>query len=137
MSDTPLFDRPADRVVEALSLRIAEAFAEVVRHDDEGADLAGAVTHHLAHLEAAMSHNEFLDIDLARKLARQCRRLLDWANGADLADDQRALARAAVRYFVLDDDGDSDADSILGLEDDEEVLVAVARELGCVEVLGA
>jgi len=43
MSDTPLFDRPADRVVDALSPRIAEAFAVVARREDVGADLAGAV----------------------------------------------------------------------------------------------
>ena len=42
----------------------------------------------------------------------------------------RRAVQAAVRYFVIEDDADSDLDSILGLDDDAEVLNAVLSHLG-------
>lgn len=44
--------------------------------------------------------------------------------------ERRLAIQAAVRYFVIEDDADSDLDSILGLDDDAEVLNAVMRHLG-------
>jgi uncharacterized membrane protein YkvA (DUF1232 family) len=48
----------------------------------------------------------------------------------DTPEERRAAIQAAVRYFVIEDDADSDLDSILGLDDDAEVLNAVLKHLG-------
>lgn len=40
------------------------------------------------------------------------------------------LVQVAVRYFVMDDDGDDDLASAFGFDDDVEVFNAVAGELG-------
>ncbi len=48
----------------------------------------------------------------------------------DTPSERRLAIQAAVRYFVIEDDADSDLDSILGLDDDAEVLNAVLKHLG-------
>ncbi|MEM9693857.1 MAG: hypothetical protein AAGA56_15020 [Myxococcota bacterium] len=48
----------------------------------------------------------------------------------DTPEQTRRLVQAAVRYFVIEDDADRDLDSILGLDDDAEVLNAVVAHLG-------
>jgi hypothetical protein len=40
------------------------------------------------------------------------------------------MVQAAVRYFLIEDDADGDLDSILGLDDDADVMNAVLRHLG-------
>lgn len=43
--------------------------------------------------------------------------------------DRQRLAQVAVRYFVLDDDGDDDLASQFGLDDDVEVFNTVVAQL--------
>jgi hypothetical protein len=70
-----------------------------------------------------------VDPKLARALADTSLKLLGTLE-AQTPEDHRRLVQAAVRYFVIEDDADSDLDSILGLDDDAEVLNAVLRHLG-------
>jgi hypothetical protein len=69
------------------------------------------------------------DPQLARSLADASLKLLGTLN-EDTPEPTRRLVQAAVRYFVIEDDADSDLDSILGLDDDAEVVNAVLRHLG-------
>lgn len=71
------------------------------------------------------------DVDpaLARGLAEASLRMLGTLSD-DTPESTRRLVQAAVRYFVIEDDADSDLDSILGLDDDAEVINAVLRHLG-------
>ena len=69
------------------------------------------------------------DPQLARSLADAALKLLGTLN-EDTPEPTRRLVQAAVRYFVIEDDADSDLGSILGLDDDAEVLNAVLRHLG-------
>lgn len=62
----------------------------------------------------------------AHRLAEQISSLLDEAE--ELDDDQRALLRGAVEYFVLEDDFEP------GLQDDAEVVRSVRAEIGLTEV---
>lgn len=80
---------------------------------------------------AQRSHWRDADVDpkLAGALADASLKLLSTLNEAT-PDTTRRLVQAAVRYFVIEDDADSDLDSILGLDDDAEVLNAVLRHLG-------
>lgn len=70
-----------------------------------------------------------VDATLARDLVQACHRLLGTLSSAS-PDSTRRLIQAAVRYFLIDEDADADLDSILGLDDDAEVVNAVLRHLG-------
>ena len=74
-------------------------------------------------------HDDDVDPALARGLAEASLRLLGTLSD-DTPETTRHLIQAAVRYFVIEDDADSDLDSILGLDDDAEVVNAVLRHLG-------
>ncbi len=77
------------------------------------------------------------------KLAAGAHSLADWHTGLELADSAHALLRrwpsldhrgrrlvqVAIRYLVLEDDGDSDLDSPFGFDDDREVMEAIERAL--------
>lgn len=89
--------------------------------------LQNQVDRHLAELEEAHERNEFLDLATARRLAHQSHGLL--ARFTDAPEDRQRLIQAAVLYFVLDRDASPDSRSLLGLEDDERVLRAVASHL--------
>ena len=84
---------------------------------------------HLDAIKAAQASNEYVDVSLALRLTDVSRALLDEAEAKD-TDDARRLAQAAVRYFILDEDGENDLTSVHGLVDDAEVCNAVARALG-------
>ena len=85
--------------------------------------LRGEVDAHEQLFRDAQRGNEFLDLEQAQTLARQCRELLD-AVGDDASEQRRRLVQVAVRYFVIEADGDDDL-GIGGLDDDEAVLAAV------------
>ncbi len=129
MSDMSLFDSPADRVLKALPRGVREALLRILSEPEVGADLPSAITEHLRELEDATGSNEFLDLELAKRVAGQSRRLLKEFDSDGTPPAKRSLVRAAARYFILSKDGESDEESIFGLEDDAEVLEAVAREL--------
>ncbi len=71
------------------------------------------------------------DVDpaLANALTEATLRLLSTLNESTPESTQR-LIQAAARYFVIEDDADGDLDSILGLDDDAEVVNAVLSHLG-------
>lgn len=73
--------------------------------------------------------NADVDPTLANALADASMKLLTTIKD-DSTEERRRAIQAAVRYFVIEDDADSDLDSILGLDDDAEVLNAVLKHLG-------
>jgi hypothetical protein len=74
-------------------------------------------------------HDENIDPKLARGLIDRALKLLGTI-GPDTAEPTRRLVQAAVRYLVIEDDATNDLGSILGLDDDAEVMNAVLRHLG-------
>ena len=83
---------------------------------------------HVGMLRAASAEHEFLDLALLETLSEGHAELLDATER--LRGEPRAVALAAVAYFLLTDDGDSDLESVVGLEDDAQVFTAVVRYLG-------
>lgn len=73
----------------------------------------------------ASGENEFLDYPTAQKINLALRNLLEVCT-----DDQLLHVQAAAYYFVNSDDASPDLESILGFDDDAEVLNAVCRHLG-------
>lgn len=131
-----LFDTPAERVLRALPAASAEILDELLKEDLIPArELRAAVPDYVAELEAATKKHEFLDIGLAKKLANRCLSLLD-AIDIDTSEETRQVIQAAVRYFLLDDDADSDKESLIGFDDDARVIEVVAREIGREDILG-
>lgn len=70
-----------------------------------------------------------LDLPMARDLADRCGALLDGL-AADAPELHRRLVQAALRYFILDDDVESDTGSMTGFDDDAIVVDVVARAVG-------
>jgi hypothetical protein len=83
------------------------------------------------HTIKARSQWRDADVDptLANALVDASLKLLATLNEAS-PESTRRLVQAAVRYFLIEEDADSDLDSILGLDDDAEVVNAVMRHLG-------
>src|SRR3954468_12377055 len=83
---------------------------------------------YLARLETVAEGKPALDIEAARKIGWVLAELCDAAAGLD--DQQRALVRGAVEYYVLDHDVVDDTADVVGFDDDAGVVNAVTAGLG-------
>jgi hypothetical protein len=91
-------------------------------------DLAQAVSDHLHRVRAAASTNPFVDLATAERVAAAW---LEQLVGYDsLADEQRVWISAGCRYFAECQDGEADLESIVGFDDDLEVLDHVLARIG-------
>lgn len=71
----------------------------------------------------------FLDLTLAVDVGEATLRMLD-AVGVAAPPHHRLLVQAAARYYVLEEDSSSDTGSVLGFDDDAEVVRAALLHLG-------
>jgi hypothetical protein len=90
------------------------------------AELIQRARAHVANVELASHHNEFIDISQAKALVERMDRLLEQVE--TLSPITRRIARAAVLYFISTQDAADDFD-LGGLDDDEAVLAAVFAHL--------
>lgn len=93
------------------------------------AELRERVHAYLGGLEGAAREHEFMDVATGRELGERCLRLLDRVASSQSEDERRAV-QAAVLYYVLDEDAESDTGSPIGFDDDREVVAAAERYLG-------
>jgi uncharacterized membrane protein YkvA (DUF1232 family) len=91
----------------------------------DAAGLRTAIDAYVARVGLRAEHQEFVDVKLAERLAVAARAFLDHAS-PDTPDIHARLIQAAIRYFVLQDDAESDLTSVVGWDDDVEVFNAVA-----------
>src|SRR5690606_37411951 len=84
--------------------------------------LAAEVQAHVRAFEEESRVNEFVDLPGARQLATQSHELVKHFD--TYTPSQRALAQAAIRYFVIAENVGDDFD-IGGLDDDKKVMAAV------------
>lgn len=125
-----LFDSLPGRVRARLRPAVAAAYDRCVSDPDAPAPevLRASCDAYWAHLQGHAVSDEFFDHATAGRTYRGCLALIDHVEATDHPEARAAVA-AAVRYFVLEDDAQSDAD-LLGLDDDLEVVEATAAELG-------
>ena len=129
----PLFDTALDRVCAALPGEVSGFLRRFATERPwDVAVLRGELEAYLTSLELLADTEEFLDLRTARILAKQCAALL---SRKFESKQEHQLVQAAVRYFIEDDDAEGDTTSIIGFDDDAEVIAAVARELNRAEVL--
>jgi uncharacterized membrane protein YkvA (DUF1232 family) len=74
-------------------------------------------------------HTEFFDLETAQRTATLCHRLLA-ALPDNPSEEQHRLAQLAINYFVLAEDAEDDNHSLIGFDDDLQVVVAMIDELG-------
>ncbi len=119
----------------ALPGEASRLLRQLVAEDPISADrLRADLAAHLSELTAHSARHEFIDIGTATRLNAVCHRLLDrLADGAP--EDHRRLVQAAVRYFILDDDAESDLHSPIGFDDDAQVVKAVAAAVGAGDLI--
>lgn len=91
-------------------------------------DLRAEVLDYVAYIEIHAGDNPYVDDILARDIARVCEGLFDAVLDTTPEHTRRQI-QAAARYFVTEEDGDSDL-VIGGLDEDAAVANAVAEHLG-------
>lgn len=91
--------------------------------------LKNKINAYLETVANASGENEFLDLTTAKAIAKTLLTLIE-----KCPDDKICHLQAATYYFVEADDAAPDLDSILGFDDDAEVINAVCRFLGFLEL---
>ena len=128
--DTPGNGVSIDRVMAALPSRVAtfvgRLFGEV---QVSPLELRRMVSDYLVSIEVMARELDYLDMQRANHIATLCHRLIDTLDGPVEQDHER-LVQVAVRYFVIEDDAESDTESLIGFDDDCLVAIVVAKELG-------
>ncbi len=90
--------------------------------------LKQSIIDYVARFDPTSSRGRVVNPIEAMQISRACVRLLEHT-GEDAPEETRRLVQAACRYFVLEDDARKDTEAG-GLEDDAEVVSAVAEHLG-------
>ncbi len=96
--------------------------------------LEACLTEYVGELQQRAACTEFLDMELARKLVRQCQALVAGIH-EDTSGEHRRLIQAAVRYLILDEDSEGDTASPIGFDDDALVIELVAKAVGREDIL--
>ncbi len=92
-------------------------------------ELLDDIDKYITRVRDESTRREFVDVQLAERLGTTARGLVSLL-GPNTSEEHAKLIRAAVRYFFLETDAESDLNSVVGFDDDADVLNAVARFLG-------
>ena len=117
---------------ELLERVAPDARQSVARLADEplrtAAALVAEVRDYVRVVEAAAAKDAFIDAKVAAALAGASVELATRCEAG--AAEDRLLAQVAIRYFILEDDAEGDLSSVVGFDDDAEVMNAVVELLG-------
>ena len=86
------------------------------------------VENHINRIMEETSHNEFINVKLAKKIKDICLILIDEYDKCT-TDAQRYI-NATVNYFIATDDEEEDLFSPLGFDDDAEILNECLKLIG-------
>ncbi len=119
-----------DRVMQALPPRVAVIVERLFRERRSSPiELHRMVSDYRNALEGAARSGRYIDVILATEVANLLHRLIDTIT-VPVPPEHHRLVQAAVRYFVTEQDAESDQDSLIGFEDDRLVAATVAAEVG-------
>ncbi len=124
-----LAPRPVQDAVAGIPSMATEIFERLMKEplrDPE--DMRRECALYLGMIETAAEQNPYVDNELGREIARICDALLADIDPSTPEHTRRQI-QAAARYFVTEEDGDSDL-AIGGLDEDAAVANAVAVHLG-------
>lgn len=122
--DLSQFDTKTRSIVEQLA---GEVLVSVKVLTDE-------LQQYVEEIDTHSSNEEFFDDGTAKRIAALCWKLLD-ALPAEPDERQHRLTQLAINYFVLAEDAQDDNHSMVGFEDDLQVVTAVIQELGLSHLL--
>lgn len=118
----------ASRTLPGIPVELRDQFDELVQEPlSERSELRRQIDAHVERFVAEYRVSEFVDLDGAYQLRQQCHLLL--GRWDQLTPGERHLAHAAIRYFVIAENAESDFD-IGGLDDDKRIMTAVLEHLG-------
>jgi hypothetical protein len=119
-----------DRVMQALPPRVGLVVERLFRERRSSPiELHRMVSDYRNGLEGAARDGRYIDVILATEVANLLHRLIDTVT-VPVSPEHHRLVQAAVRYFVTEEDAESDQDSLIGFEDDRLVAASVAAEVG-------
>lgn len=121
------------QVLDDIPIEYRERF-EAVLHASAGTrdTVVADIGRYVATVQQIAPFVKALDPELAEQLGRHCTALLERHESGEAAD----LALAAARYFVEEDD-DDEITGVLGFDDDVQVVNAVCRTLGHMDLVVA
>lgn len=120
---------PTRTVQDSLPPGISTAYASCLEDERRSLEwLGNAVSDYLGDLRARGSGDAFLDLETAEAVGAGCRRLIDQLEQSR-SDAAHAAVQAAVLYFILEDDAEQD-DSVIGFDDDLQVVAETFKALG-------
>jgi hypothetical protein len=119
------------QVLDDIPIEYRERF-EAVAHASEGtrASAVDDITRYVATVRQIAPMVTALDPELAETLGERCVELLRRHENGE----EGVLAVAAARYFVEEDD-DDEVTGVLGFDDDVQVVNAVCRVLGHLDLV--
>ncbi|NLE87902.1 MAG: hypothetical protein GX607_16070, partial [Myxococcales bacterium] len=128
---TPTTAPPSVRApltLQGIPAELRESFDELVAEPvSERGELRRQIEAHVSRFFEEYRVSEFVDLEGARTLREQSELLLSrWDT---FTPGERQLAHAAIRYFVIAENRESDFD-IGGLDDDKRIMAAVLEHLG-------
>jgi uncharacterized membrane protein YkvA (DUF1232 family) len=96
--------------------------------------LSDELRQYVEELDSHKANAEFVDYDVAKRIAGLCWKLLEELP-PEPDERQHRLTQLAINYFVLAEDAHDDNHSLEGFEDDLQVVIAVVNELGLSHLL--
>lgn len=112
----------------SLSPEIAPTFQRLCAREPLSAEaLEAAIARHLEAIRAAAEESPFVDVETAEEVAKRCRALLPRLPLLDR--ERRAMVQAACLYFAEARDGEHDLHSVVGFDDDLDVVRHVMAEV--------
>ena len=122
MAITLIFPQLSSEIRRILDELQAEALVPVTV-------LSSELEQYAIQLDTQAQRSEFFDLNTAKRAAYLCRELLA-ALPKTPDEHQHRLTQLAINYFVLEEDAEDDNESLIGFDDDLQVVVAAIEALG-------
>ncbi len=124
-----------DSFLEALPVEVRPLVEKLMREPlVPPNELRRELKNHEQQVDRAAARRADLDVHLAQCIGESCVVLLD-ALGPDAPEASRRLTQLACRYLIETEDGEGDLGSAFGFDDDAEVLNAVVRKRGRLDLV--